>query len=299
VNPEGILVVDKPAGVTSHDVVHRIRKCLGIRRVGHAGTLDPMATGVLVVAIGAGTKLLQFLAADDKEYLAEVTLGFETTSFDAEGTVTSETSIAPEWRRDVASHVASVLDAECARIEQVPPAVSAIHVEGQRAHDRARRGEQFEIPARNVVVHRIEMTRLEGVDEPRPRLTFSLHVGKGYYVRAFARDLGRRLGTLGTLTALRRTRSGAFSLADACVLAADRMVLASRVLPVEVVARRVMPVLELDPEAANHAACGRPFQATTPSAVPRAWCDGEGRLIAIGLTDADGFERVARGFSRG
>jgi tRNA pseudouridine55 synthase len=211
---DGFLVVDKPPGWTSHDVVAKLRRAAGGRRrgdgpaalrVGHAGTLDPMATGVLVVCLGAATRLSEWASADDKRYLAEVRLGVETDSYDADGAVVAERPVAvtPE-------QVEAALAGLRGAIDQVPPAHSAIKVGGQRLYDLARRGRAVDAPSRRVTIH--ELTLL-GLDGDRARL--SVHCSKGTYVRSLAHDLGRRLGCGAHLSQLRRTASGAFSLADA------------------------------------------------------------------------------------
>jgi tRNA pseudouridine55 synthase len=198
-----LLVVDKPAGWTSHDVVARVRRLAGTRRVGHAGTLDPMATGVLVVGVGRGTRLLGHLALADKDYDATIRLGVTTSTDDAEGEVLE--------RRDAADvtddRLAAAVLALVGDIEQVPSAVSAIKVDGERAYKRARRGEDVQLAARPVHVARFDVVARRG-DDVDVRVTCST----GTYVRALARDLGAALGVGAHLTALRRTRVGGFGL---------------------------------------------------------------------------------------
>ncbi len=281
---DGVLVVDKPRGPTSHDVVARVRKALGTRAVGHAGTLDPMATGVLVVAVGEATKLVPYLTADEKEYEATVRLGAETDTLDAEGRVTRQVPPPPGWREVLPA----ALEAERARSAQVPPAYSAIHAGGVRAHQLARRGEAPELAPREVAARAIELLGTED-DEVRVRLV----VAKGYYVRAFARDLAARLGTVGHLVALRRLRSGAFSLADASPLEPP-----PPLVPLHLAAARVLPVATLTERGVAHARVGKPVDpadlAPTAPGV-HAWVDAGGRLVALGeLTEGVG--RVVRGF---
>jgi tRNA pseudouridine55 synthase len=232
---DGVLVIDKPRGPTSHDVVRRLRRALGVRAIGHAGTLDPMATGVLVVAVGEATKLVPWLTAHDKGYEATVALGIETDTLDAEGAEVRR--VAPSVAlcealaaRDVETWPAlrAALEDERARTLQTPPAYSAIRTGGERAHARARRGERLELAPRPVVVHRLRV--VDASAEP-PSLQVSLDVGKGYYVRALARDLAGALGTVGHLTALRRTRSGCFTLADAHALDAPAESLRAAIEP--------------------------------------------------------------------
>ncbi len=208
--PEGIVLVDKPRGLTSHDVVALARRALGTRAVGHAGTLDPMATGLLVVLVGRATKLSQWLTADDKRYLATVRLGETTASLDADGAVTA-TAPVPEGALDEAVIRAALASMEGPSM-QVPPAVSAIKVGGVAMHERARRGEAVTLDARPVTIHR---AALLSVKSEAREVDLELHASKGFYVRSFGRDLAAALGTVGHLTALRRVASGAMSVDEA------------------------------------------------------------------------------------
>ncbi|HEX8950462.1 MAG TPA: tRNA pseudouridine(55) synthase TruB [Polyangia bacterium] len=205
----GVVVIDKPAGVTSFDVVARVRRTLGERRVGHTGTLDPMATGVLPVCIGEATKLVPFLMSGDKEYEAELRLGVTTDSLDATGTVTSETNAANVSRSDVERALAGFVGT----IQQRPPMHSALRVGGQRLYELARRGLEVERALRPVVVHAIELLAYEA-----PVARLRVRCGKGTYIRSLAADLGAALGVGAHLTALRRTRVGPFGLAQAVAL---------------------------------------------------------------------------------
>jgi len=201
----GVLVVDKPGGMTSHDVVARARRLFGTRAVGHAGTLDPMATGVLVLLFGEACKLSAYLTGQDKTYSAGVRFGSATDSLDADGRVTEERTLPAGWlARETLDRALAV---ERARTLQVPPAVSAISEGGRRAYQRVRAGETVELAPRPVRVARLELLEWSdaGVD-------VELEVSKGYYVRAFARDLGATLGVPAHLGRLRRLTSGAFSL---------------------------------------------------------------------------------------
>lgn len=215
---DGILVVDKPSGWTSHDVVGRVRRLAGTRKVGHAGTLDPMATGVLVLGINRATRLLTYLVGADKEYTATVRLGQATVTDDAEGEVT-----AAAGAREVAG-LADALAGLRGAIDQVPSQVSAIKVDGKRSYARVRSGEQVELAARPVVIHRLEVLdeRTATAADGTPVTDLDVLVGcsSGTYVRALARDLGASLGTGGHLTALRRTRVGPFDVRNAADLAA-------------------------------------------------------------------------------
>jgi tRNA pseudouridine55 synthase len=209
VAPDGLVVVDKPAGWTSHDVVARLRRLAGTRRVGHAGTLDPMATGVLLVGVGRATRLLGHLALTDKAYLATARLGAATTTDDAEGEVTW--AAAPSAVDEAGLRAA--LAGLTGDIDQAPPQVSAVKVAGRRSYALARAGERVELAPRRVTVHRLELLALRR-DPGGEWLDVDLDVAcsSGTYVRALARDLGERLGCGGHLTALRRTRVGGFGL---------------------------------------------------------------------------------------
>jgi tRNA pseudouridine55 synthase len=209
----GLVVVDKPAGMTSHDVVARVRRIAGTRRVGHAGTLDPMATGVLVLGVERATRLLGHLALTDKAYAATIRLGQDTVTDDAEGEPTGGSSAAAVTEQDVADGLAALTGT----IQQVPSAVSAVKIDGRRAYARVRAGEQVELAARTVTVSRLELRASRRVGDLLD-LDVEVDCSSGTYVRALARDLGRALGTGGHLTALRRTRVGPFTLADAVTL---------------------------------------------------------------------------------
>ncbi len=229
--PDGLLVVDKPAGWTSHDVVARARRLCATRKVGHAGTLDPMATGVLVLGIGRATRLLTFLVGCEKEYTATIRLGQRTVTDDAEGEVTASTPAAGVTRPAI-DHAVAVLTGE---IKQVPSAVSAIKVKGQRAYHRVRAGEDVELAARSVTVSRFEVlgareSQADGI--PVVDLDVVVEVSSGTYVRALARDLGEALGVGGHLTALRRTRVGAFDVEAAHSLESLAAVEDSQDIPV-------------------------------------------------------------------
>jgi tRNA pseudouridine55 synthase len=300
----GVLVVDKPQGPTSHDVVRRLRKALGTRAVGHCGTLDPMATGVLVAAIGEGTKLVPWLTASDKAYEATVALCVETDTFDAEGhEVRREEPSAPLLAALAASSpsapgeaLARALAAERARTGQVPPAYSAVRKDGVRAMDRARRGETVDLEAREVRLLRIDLL---GCRVDPPSLDIMVEATKGYYVRALARDLAAALGTCGHLTALRRTRSGTFGLDEAVSLDAPAGELARRILPLAAAAARALPVVRLTQAGTREARHGRPVPAgeMDPSREgDAAWLSPEGQLVAIGRLDA-GQGRVVRGMA--
>jgi tRNA pseudouridine55 synthase len=286
----GLVVVDKPAGLTSHAVVAGARRRLGTRGIGHAGTLDPMATGVLLLLVDEATKLSAYLTLETKAYAAEIRFGFATDTLDADGSVVEERALAPDTLDP--ARVEGALVAERARVEQVPPAVSAIQIGGERAYKLARRGEAPVLPPRQVRVERLELTAL-GAD----RISVELSVSKGYYVRSLARDLGERLGVPAHLSALRRTRSGDFSLADAEPWPLSE---SPKLVPVADVARRSLPSASLTAEGAQRARLGQPlapehFAAEPPGAESHAWFDSDGELVAIG-SFRDGAHRVLRGF---
>jgi tRNA pseudouridine55 synthase len=278
----GVLIVDKERGPTSHDVVARVRKRWSTRQVGHAGTLDPMATGVLVIALGEATKLVPYLTAADKAYEATILLGIETDTLDAEGKETARVAVPP----DVNERLELALATERARTEQIPPAFSAIKIDGRRSHELARKGHAQELAPRDVVVRSLEATSFTGSE-----LHVRLEVSKGYYVRSLARDLAAALGTVGHLTALRRTRSGEFTIADAT----------GELIVLDAAATRALPVSRLTEAGVVMAGHGKkipPSEISEPHARPSAWLDPEGRLVAVGETDAEGFGRVVRGFVR-
>ena len=205
----GLLVVDKPAGMTSHDVVARVRRALGTRRVGHAGTLDPPATGVLLVGVGRATRLLRFCEVHEKEYMAEVTFGAVTSTQDAEGEVLAEA--------DASALTGEAVEAALARfrgeIDQVPPMVSAVKVGGERLYKAARRGEDVERASRTITVHALDLLSFE--PGPRARARLRVVCSKGTYVRTLAHDLGAALGPGAHVATLRRTRIGPFDATGA------------------------------------------------------------------------------------
>ena len=209
----GIVVVDKPAGMTSHDVVARLRRFFGTRKVGHAGTLDPMATGVLVAGIERGTKLLAHLVAEDKVYETTIRLGASTTTDDAEGATVDTHDASGVTDEAIRAEVAKLTGT----IMQVPSKVSAIKIDGRRAHELVRAGEEVDIPAREVTIHAFDLGEIRG-DGEFVDVDARVHCSSGTYIRSLGRDLGAALGVGGHLIALRRARVGAFSLTDARTL---------------------------------------------------------------------------------
>jgi tRNA pseudouridine55 synthase len=241
----GLLLVDKPAGMTSHDVVSRVRKLAGTKKVGHAGTLDPMATGLLVLGIESATKLLTFVVGADKTYEATIRLGAATITDDREGEVISQAS-----QSELQSISQEVIENEIAKlkgvIQQVPSAVSAIKVNGEKAYDRVRAGEVFELKSREVTISRLEVVgeivRGEGFID----LNVIVDCSSGTYIRAIARDLGKALQVGGHLTALRRTRIGRFEVSSAMQLEGFESQLP--ILRSVDAVREVVPVLEITSE---------------------------------------------------
>jgi len=300
-----VLVIDKPTGTTSHDVVGRLRRTLRMRRIGHAGTLDPMATGVLVVLLGEATKLGPYLTAHDKRYDARVVLGIGTDTLDALGDATASAPL-PDWLRDAderQARIEAALADEKARASQTPPAYSAIKVAGQKSYDKARRGEDVALEPRSVSVRALDL-RAHGVLEPADLgfIEVSLAVSKGYYVRSFARDVGEALGLPAHLDELRRTQSGPFSIAESRPLTASRDELAAALIPLAEAAQRAMPFGVLAPAGVVRASQGKrltvddfskppPFQEE-----PSAWLSPNGRLVAVGISEHDQFV-VQRGFT--
>jgi len=280
---DGILVVDKPEGWTSHDVVARSRRLCATRKVGHAGTLDPMATGVLVLGVGRATRLLTFLVGCDKAYTATVRLGQATVTDDAEGDVTT----APGAAGIVREAVLEASRALTGPIDQVPSSVSAIKVKGERAYHRVRSGEAVDLPARPVTVGRFEVGQL------RPRrvgdtevvdVDIEVTVSSGTYVRALARDLGASLGCGGHLVALRRTRVGGFSLAAAHRLADLEAMQGGPmpVVPLAEAARAAFPVREVSVEEARTLGFGQRLASAHPGrSEPVAAFSPDGTLVAM------------------
>jgi tRNA pseudouridine55 synthase len=298
--PDGVLVVDKPSGPTSFDVVRRIKRAAHLKRVGHGGTLDPLASGVLPICVGEGTKLAAFLLDADKEYDVTLRLGVETDTYDAAGAVTS--------RRDASAideaRVRAALPAFTGTIEQVPPAYSALKRDGRPLYEYARAGEAVEIRPRTVTIHALELTRFEGPEAVDLRVRCS----KGTYVRSLAFDLGRALGAGGHVTALRRTRSGPFGLAAALPLEAvlERLAGASDApLPVIAPADALehLPACAVDAAVARQLEQGKRLDWASLPGAPEARPDlrirvlrPDGALLAVAQPRADGTVGTLRVF---
>ena len=279
----GIVVVDKPAGVTSHQVVGHLRRLLGTRKIGHAGTLDPMATGVLILGVNRATRLLGHLALHDKRYLATVRLGEASTTDDAEGKLTTVA--------DASSLGLAELDASAAplrgRIQQVPSTVSAIKVGGKRAYALARAGADVTLKARAVEVTRLDLLAIR----PGERVLdvdIDVECSSGTYLRAIARDLGQALRVGGHLTSLRRTRVGNYTLAQAVELGEDPPAL----MTMAEAARLSFPCLSVDEAQARDIRCGRPLAVRLDAELAGMIGPG-GELLALYRPDGDGARPVA------
>ena len=268
----GLVVVDKPGGMTSHDVVSRVRRLAGTRKVGHAGTLDPMATGVLVLGVERATRLLGHLMLTEKAYDATVRLGAVTTTDDAEGEIVST---APTAGLD-AGAVRAAAAAFVGTLEQVPSAVSAVKVDGKRAYARVRAGEDVALEPRTVTVHELVVRDVRLGDEVVD-LDIGVRCSSGTYIRAIARDLGAALGVGGHLTSLRRTAVGPFTLDRARTLVelGERFDL----VPIADAARASFPSLELTPEQAADVRVGRALELDL-SAVTAVF-DPSGEFLAL------------------
>jgi tRNA pseudouridine55 synthase len=279
---DGLVVLDKPGGMTSHDVVARTRRALGTRKVGHAGTLDPMATGVLVLGVNRATRLLGHLMLTEKRYDATIRLGASTTTDDAEGEVVAT---APTDHL-VEGDVRAALTAFVGEIDQKPTAVSAIKVDGKRAYQRVRDGEDVDLPARRVTVHELVVTDVRGAD-----VDVSVRCSSGTYIRAIARDLGAALGVGGHLVALRRTAVGPFDLSVARTL--EDLAESPGVLPIAAAARASFPAVDLDDEAAAHVRVGRPLDLQLPGEGEHAVFAPDGTFLALYAPAAGGARPVA------
>lgn len=204
-----LLAVDKPVGMTSHDVVSRVRRALGERRVGHAGTLDPLASGVMILGVGQATRLLGRISLDRKAYIARILFGYETTTDDAEGEIVRQAEISDDLYSQM--FATSILREFLGEQEQVPPAYSAISINGVRSYKRARAGEDFELPSRTVEVFDAQLISIDTVDG-QACWTCMFDVSKGTYIRSLARDIGRAAGNAAHILELRRTASGSITI---------------------------------------------------------------------------------------
>jgi tRNA pseudouridine55 synthase len=293
--------VDKPQGWTSHDVVGRMRRIAGTRKVGHAGTLDPMATGVLVVGINKATRLLTYIVGTSKTYTATIRLGESTVTDDAEGDIVSSASAADLTDDAIRSGVAALTG----EIQQVPSSVSAIKVNGERAYARVRSGEDVKLAARPVTIHRFEVHGIKR--EPGGNVVdvdVTVECSSGTYIRALARDLGNSLGVGGHLTALRRTHVGPYSLDQARTL--EQLAEELEVLEMSQAARALMPNRELSAEETTEISFGRRIAAGAPAGSadaataerPAAAFAPDGSLVAL-LADTGSFAKPVLVFAPG
>lgn len=283
---DGVLLLDKPQGITSHDLVSGTRRAMGQREVGHTGTLDPMATGLMVVTLGRATRISRFLEATLKHYEGTITLGRATDTMDAEGQTTHSAPV-PELGEEA---VAAVFASMVGPLAQVVPAYSAVKVDGERLYQKARRGEVVEAPVRTIEVGAFELLGLRG-----PELDFRVRVSKGTYVRSLAVEVGARLhGLPAHLSRLRRTQVGEFRVEEAQTLdGLDRLKARLRT-PAEALAH--FPALEVDAQGAKDVRHGRPLLARqVPATVPGGWVrvlDGP-ELIAVAEVRLDPEARAA------
>jgi len=279
--PDGLVIVDKPSGFTSHDVVAKMRGIAKTRRVGHAGTLDPMATGVLVLGVEKATKLLGHLALTEKEYLGTIRLGQTSVTDDAEGDITASADASGIARDAIDAGIAKLTG----DIMQVPSKVSAIKIDGVRSYKRAREGEDFEIPARPVTVSSFSVYDVRGAvaedGTPVLDLVVSVVCSSGTYIRALARDLGAGLRVGGHLTALRRTRVGPYKLDSARTL--DQLQEELTVMPLAEAAAAAFPRWDVDAKRARLLTNG--VRLEIPDVYARAGAvgvfDPEGRFLAL------------------
>ncbi|MFP5252805.1 MAG: tRNA pseudouridine(55) synthase TruB [Actinomycetes bacterium] len=271
----GLVVVDKPAGMTSHDVVARVRRLAGTRKVGHAGTLDPMATGVLLVGVNRATRLLGHLMLTEKAYDATVRLGAGSTTDDAEGQLLEQRPTELLTEDDVRAAAGRFVGT----IEQVPSSVSAVKIDGERAYKRVRAGEDVRIPARTVTVHELVVTAVRR-DGPWLDADVSVRCSSGTYVRALARDLGEQLGVGGHLTRLRRTAVGPFEVTDAHTLE-ELDASGLTLLDLTTVAARCFPTFMLDEGQADDVRHGRRLALTLRADGPVAVLAPTGEFLAL------------------
>ncbi len=272
----GVLVIDKPVGMTSHDVVQIVRKGTDIRRAGHTGTLDPRASGVLVVLIGPAVRLSEYISASDKRYQATIRLGAATTTYDSEGqfTQTSQDVDVTEEQFNEA------LDSFVGEIEQVPPPYSAVKVKGRRAYEMSRKGEEVDLKPRKINVYSLEM-----LEWAPPEAVVDVYCSSGTYVRSLAHDLGQKLGCGAHLVGLRRTKSGRFTLRDAVPLRRLRDAFASgewyKYLIPAAEALADWPMVELDPDQVELVRHGHRIPADGDA---KGWAHGvsmQGDLVAL------------------
>lgn len=275
-NFNGALIINKPVGPTSHDIVYKCRKILGKGlKVGHTGTLDPFASGVLVIVTGQGTRVARYIQAADKEYVAEVTLGRETDTYDREGTVTAQKAVPSLEDSDIEKF----LDNFRGPVQQIPPMYSAIKINGERLYKAARRNEIVERPPRKV-----EISRLTLLDRSETILKLNIRCSTGTYIRSLAHDLGREIGCGAHLSSLVRTRSGSFTLEKACTL--EELEKNPREILVPLISLLPeIPAVELTGEEAAHITSGRTVGKKIMVSSPEFRLTHQGSLISIARYD--------------
>lgn len=268
--PSGLVLLDKPQGFTSHDAVAKLRRALGTRKIGHSGTLDPMATGLLVLGVDAGTKLLQFLVGVDKQYIATIRLGQSTTTDDAEGEPVAGSNASHISRTQIEAGIAKLTG----DILQSPSKVSAIKLDGKRAYDLVREGKEVELKARPVTVSRFELQGSPRILGEFMDLDVIVDCSSGTYIRALARDLGADLGVGGHLTALRRTKVGKYEIGNAQQVDSD-----IQIIDLGTAARAIFPALEITAEQERDLIHGKQILAAGPEKKVAAFFAG--RLVAL------------------
>ena len=289
-SPMGILLVDKPAGVTSHDVVAVVRRALKVKKAGHAGTLDPFATGLLMLGIGRATRLLEYLAGLDKEYEGTARFGVATDSLDPEGERVAEDD---RWKTLTEDRILAVAAGMVGPLLQTPPVYSAVKVDGVPAHRRVRRGERVELPPRKVTVHGMDV-----LEVALPEVRFRVVCSTGTYVRSLSAELGERLGTACHLTALRRTRVGSFQVRDAAPLGAvQRGEVRGRARVGAVPALAHLPCVVVAPPEAAMLATGKRVPSDAPDCGAAVFALPGERLVAVGAV-RDGMLEPRKVFQR-
>ena len=283
---DGFLIVDKEPGMTSHDVVAMGRKALGTRKVGHAGTLDPMATGVLVLGFGNGTRLLQYITDGDKSYTATIVLGASTVTDDHEG----EVLVSADAHAVEDGEIKRILSTMVGTISQRPSSVSAVKVDGERAYDRVRAGEVFELASRTVTISNLDILEIRHL-ESTTEVDIDVTCSAGTFIRAIARDLGDELKVGGHLRALRRTRVAGFAL-DVATSVADLKAKNFTALHLTDVARRTFEARELSVEEVRELSFGRPLSPSASDGIV-AGISGENELIALLKNESDKAKPVA------
>lgn len=270
--PFGFVVIDKPAGMTSHSCVGRLRRCYGLRRVGHGGTLDPAVTGVLPIALGPATRLLPYLPGD-KTYRGVIQLGQRTSTDDLQGDLLEQ----QDWPRLSEAELKQALATFHGAIQQRPPQVSAVHVDGERAHTRARRGEVMELKARPVTLHRLDLNHW---DPAAGQLAIEVHCSSGTYIRSIARDLGDAIGCGGCLASLRRTQALGFHEHQASSLPEASENLPEPLSPLMALSH--LPQHHLDEQQQADWRCGRRLKLNQPSEDVVVVCNPDGTMAGIG-----------------